>query len=66
VINGIGLAITLPPVAISHYLLDQTSPLAFTIAGIIGTAMATGFRFWAYRKYVFAGNKDQAERLALV
>ncbi len=65
-INAIGLVITLVPVDISHYLLDQTSPLAFTVAGVIGTAMATVFRFWAYRKYVFAGNTEKAELIALV
>lgn len=66
IINVIGLVITLIPVDIAHYLLDATSTLAFTISGIIGTAFATVFRFWAYRKYVFAAEPDLAERAALV
>ena len=64
VINLIGLIITLIPVDIAHYLLSQTSPLAFTLSGVLGTAVATVFRFWAYRKYVFSA--DLAERSALV
>lgn len=66
VINGIGLVITLIPVDISHYVFDQKSKLAFIVSGVLGTGVATIFRFWAYRKYVFAGNKEQAERVALV
>ncbi len=65
-INGVGLVITLIPVVISHYLLHQTSPLAFTIAGTIGTGVATFFRFWGYRRWVFAADPDLAERAALV
>jgi len=66
VINAVGLVITLVPVSIAHYLLDQTSGLAFTISGIIGTGLATLFRFYGYRKWVFADDPDLAERSALV
>ena len=65
-INVIGLVITLVPVDISHYLLHQTSGTAFNLSGAFGTALATVFRFWAYRKYVFADDPDHAERAALV
>ena len=65
-INLVGLIITLVPVDIAHYLLSATSPLAFTISGILGTAVATVFRFWAYRRYVFDLEPDLAERTALV
>jgi putative flippase GtrA len=64
-INGVGLVITLIPVDVAHYLLHEESKLAFTLSGVIGTAFATVFRFWAYRKYVFAST-EQAERVALV
>ena len=50
----------------AHYLLSETSPLAFTLSGILGTAVATVFRFWAYRRYVFDLEPDLAERTALV
>ena len=52
-INVLGLIITLVPVDIFHYLLGLTSPTAFTVSGVIGTAVATVFRFWAYRRWVF-------------
>jgi putative flippase GtrA len=66
VINVIGLVITLVPVDIAHYVLSETSPLAFNVSGILGTAVATVFRFWAYRKYVFDQEPELAERTALV
>jgi putative flippase GtrA len=65
-INLVGLVITLVPVDVAHYVLSETSPLAFTVSGILGTAVATVFRFWAYRKYVFDLEPDLAERAALV
>lgn len=65
-INVVGLVITLVPVDIAHYVLDLTSPVAFTLSGVIGTAFATVFRFWAYRRYVFVAVPDLAERAALV
>lgn len=65
-INVVGLVITLVPVDVAHYLLGLTSPLAFNVSGALGTAVATGFRFWAYRRYVFAGSTEPAERVALV
>ena len=52
-INVVGLVITLVPVDIAHYLLDETSPTAFTVSGVLGTAVATVYRFWAYRRWVF-------------
>ena len=52
-INVVGLVITLVPVDVAHYLLGQTSPAAFTVSGVLGTVVATIFRFWAYRRWVF-------------
>ena len=65
-INLVGLVITLIPVDIAHYLLDLTTPLAFNLSGIAGTAVATVFRFWAYRRWVFDADPDLAEHAALV
>ncbi|HVE26823.1 MAG TPA: GtrA family protein [Sporichthya sp.] len=54
VLNGLGLAISLSFLALSHYVLGFTSPLADNIsANIVGMAFATIFRFWSYRRYVF-------------
>ncbi len=66
VINLIGLVITLVPVDVAHYVLSLTSPLSFNVAQILGTVVATVFRFWAYRKYVFSLEPELAERAALV
>lgn len=66
VINLVGLVITLVPVDVAHYLLSETSPVAFTVSGVLGTLAATVFRFWAYRRYVFPVQPDLAERTALV
>jgi putative flippase GtrA len=39
---------------VSHYALDWTSPLADNIsANVVGMALATVFRFWTFRTYVF-------------
>jgi putative flippase GtrA len=66
VINLAGLVLTVIPVDIAHYVLDETSALAFTLSGVVGTAIATVFRFWAYRRWVFDVEPELAERAALV
>lgn len=53
-IAAAGLLITLVPVDLVHYGLGRKSALAFNLSGIAGTAVATVFRFWAYRRWVFA------------
>ncbi len=59
---GIGLVINAAPLWISRYVLDlqipQVSLLAqeaadFASANVIGTLLATVFRWWAFRRYVF-------------
>ncbi len=53
----IGLGLALLCLAISHYVLDLTSPLADNIAAnVVGLAVGTAFRFWAYRRFVFTHN----------
>lgn len=54
VLNGIGLALTLLPLAVSRYLLDLDSALSDNVAAnVIGLALGTLFRFWSYRRWVF-------------
>ena len=54
VINVVGLAIALVCLWFSHYVLGLTTPLADNIsANVIGLALSTLFRFWAYRTFVF-------------
>jgi len=53
-INGIGMVIENGVLAVSHYGLGLTSPLADNIAkNVIGMGLGTVFRFWAYRTWVF-------------
>nr|WP_244945382.1 GtrA family protein [Couchioplanes caeruleus] len=58
-LNGVGLAIGLACLAISHYGLgaiwpEFQTPLADNISGqLVGTAAGTLFRFWSYRRFVF-------------
>lgn len=60
----IGLAISLACLALSHYVLGLTSPLADNIsANVIGLALGTAFRFYAYRTWVFSA-PDQRELAA--
>ncbi len=63
-INVVGLAITLVPVDVAHYVFGLTSATAFNVSSVLGTAAATVFRFWAYRRYVFTD--AAAKRAALV
>jgi putative flippase GtrA len=54
VVNALGLGLALLCLAVSHYALGLTSALADNIsANVIGMALATAFRFWAYRTHVF-------------
>ena len=37
-------------------MLDLHSQLADNVTNIVGIGIGTLFRFWAYRKFVFAGD----------
>jgi putative flippase GtrA len=52
--NAAALVITLLPLALSRYALDLRGPLADNVAAnLVGVALGTIFRFWAYRTFVF-------------
>ncbi|WP_344326332.1 GtrA family protein [Streptomyces macrosporus] len=54
--SGVGLVIENGALAVSHYALGFTSPLADNIAkNVVGMGIATVFRFWSYRTWVFRG-----------
>src|SRR3954454_16294330 len=53
VLNGIGLFITEIFIGFTHYVLDQRSLIAFNVAQILGTGVATLFRYWSYKRWVF-------------
>lgn len=57
-LNAIAIGIGAGCLAISHYLLGLTSPLADNLSGnVIGLGLGTLFRFWSYRRFVFTGRK---------
>lgn len=53
--NGVALAIQAAAVAFSNYVLGFESLTADNIAKVVGIGLGTLFRFWAYRRFVFAG-----------
>lgn len=54
VLNAVGLAIALACLGFSRYVLDLSGPLADNVAAnVVGLALATAFRFWSYRRWVF-------------
>jgi putative flippase GtrA len=54
-VNGIALVISAITLYVSHYGFGFTTILADNVATIIGIGLGTLFRFWAYRRFVFAG-----------
>ncbi len=55
VLNLIGLAISLLCLAVSHYVLGFESRLADNLAANgVGLVLGTTFRFWSYRRFVWA------------
>ena len=58
VLNGIGLLIQDATVAFNYYLLGLGhDKLAVFVALNLGIAIATGFRFWSYRQFVWGAAK---------
>ncbi len=52
-LNGVGLVITQLFIGFVHYVLHLTGPIAYNASLIVGTGVATLFRFWSYKKWVF-------------
>jgi putative flippase GtrA len=56
-VNAGGMAIAVGCLAVSHYVLDLTSPLADNIsANGVGLVLGTAFRYVMYRRFVFTGS----------
>jgi putative flippase GtrA len=54
-INGVGLAISLLCLFVSHYLLGFENKIADNIAANgVGLAFGSAFRFWGYRKFIWS------------
>ncbi|WP_433464502.1 GtrA family protein [Spirillospora sp. CA-128828] len=52
-LNGVGLVITELFIGFTRYVLGLHGNVFFNIALVIGTGVATLFRFWSYKKWVF-------------
>ena len=53
-VNAAALLLSLAPLALARYVLGLTGFVALNLAGnVVGLAMATVFRFWGYRRWVF-------------
>ncbi|MFI2705161.1 GtrA family protein [Cellulosimicrobium composti] len=58
VVNVGGMLIAVGCLAISTYALGLTSPLAKNVsANVVGLALGTAFRYLAYRRLVFTGDR---------
>lgn len=65
VLNAVGLGIALLCLAVSHYVLGFESRLADNIsANGVGVLLGTAFRFWSYRKFVWAAPAEVEEAAA--
>ncbi|MCL3862741.1 GtrA family protein [Actinotalea sp. K2] len=63
VVNVGGMGIAVACLAVSHYVLGLTSPLADNIAANgVGLVLGTAFRYVAYRRLVFTGDGPHALR----
>jgi putative flippase GtrA len=65
-VNGVGLVIATGWLNLSHDLLGFVSRAAVSFNTLFGIGLATIFRFWAYRQFVFAGEHpgDPEDELA--
>ncbi len=53
--NVVAMVISVVCLGFSRYALDLHSQLSDNLTNIVGIGIGTLFRFWAYRKFVFAG-----------
>lgn len=58
VVNVLSMGIAVGTLGFSRYVLGLSGPVADNIsANVIGFGLATAFRFWGYRTFVFNGTK---------
>ncbi|MGZ5373491.1 MAG: GtrA family protein [Aeromicrobium sp.] len=65
--NSVGLGLAVVTLTISHDLLGLTSRLSDNIsANVVGLALGTAFRYWSYKRFVFAVDAVPEPELAPV
>ena len=66
-LNAVAMLIAMGCLAISHYVLGFTGPVADNIsANVVGLVLGTLFRFWSYRRFVFPEVPDRDEQKAIM
>jgi putative flippase GtrA len=65
VLNVVGLAIAEAVIALVTYGLGLHSQLEYNAASVVGTGLATIFRYFAYRQWVFTAPTEPSVGLAL-
>ncbi|WP_084523712.1 GtrA family protein [Nocardia inohanensis] len=61
-LNVVAIGLQASCLGFSRYVLGLDSPLADNISGtLIGQAVAMGFRYWAYGKFVFTGSREKRD-----
>jgi len=60
-LNGVGLVIQWAAVGITYYGLGETGKLANVVANNVGIVLGTLFRFWSYRRWVWAAARPAPE-----
>lgn len=59
-INGVGLAVSLLCLFLSHYALGFDNKIADNIAANgVGLLFGSAFRFWGYRKFIWAAAEKE-------
>lgn len=64
-LNGVGLLIQWAVVGFTTYGLGETGKLANVVANNVGIVLGTLFRFWSYRKWVWAARRPTDDHEAL-
>ncbi|TNY35749.1 GtrA family protein [Thermomonospora catenispora] len=52
-LNGAGMLIQASCVAFTHYTLRLNDALSYNVALVTGLGLASAWRYWSYRKWVF-------------
>jgi putative flippase GtrA len=60
--NVVAMVISVACLGVSRYVFDLHTQLADNITNIFGIGLGTLFRFWSYRKFVFAGALAQTSQ----
>jgi putative flippase GtrA len=66
VVNTASMVLPLACLAFSRYVLDRSDPVSDNVAAnVVGLALGTTARFWAFRRYVFVHPVTAARRRRL-